>query len=494
MNSNNTKSSFDDLLSSLGFFGSVEFIKIITQIIKSKFMAVLLGPAGIGLYGLYLTSLGLTSTITNFGLDVSGVKFISSIKNEIVKKSDNFNLYKSLIIISAFLGFIVVVIFSPLLSYFTFQNFDHNFAYIFLAISVFLNQLGHGNNTFLRALRQKKKFAKSNLLSSLFSVIISITFYYYLGVEGIIPALIFSSLSYFIVSQSINSENSFSLYSFSIKNSLSKGKEILITGITYSFSSLLIIITTLIIQIFIKSYGSIIEVGLYIAAISIVNNYVNLIFKAMSIDFFPKLSEIKSITKSNELVNEQAILGLLLLSPILLILIIFIKPLLYILYSSDFLSISFLVQLLIIGIIFRTLSWSISYLFLSKGNTKLYFRNELIFNIFYLTSNILLYKTFGLNGLGIAFILSNYFYLILVYLSAKNIYNFKIDKNYIIIVFIHFINVTIITSIDFFKPFENIYHFIINTVLVIFSLALSFYGIKSRSSILTKMKNKIWKK
>ena len=89
MNLNKNRSSFDDLFTSLGFFGGVEFLKIITQIIRSKFMAVLLGPTGIGLYGLYVTTIGLTSTITNFGLDVSGVKFISSIKKTVQKT--NFN-------------------------------------------------------------------------------------------------------------------------------------------------------------------------------------------------------------------------------------------------------------------------------------------------------------------------------------------------------------------------------------------------------------------
>ena len=130
MNSIKNKSSFDDLLKNLSFFGGVEFLNILFQITRSKFVAVLLGPAGIGLYGLYITSVGLISTFTNCGLDVSGVKFISSNKNNIKKFANISNLYKSLIKITAILGFITVIIFSPLLSYFTFQNFDHQFAFL----------------------------------------------------------------------------------------------------------------------------------------------------------------------------------------------------------------------------------------------------------------------------------------------------------------------------------------------------------------------------
>ena len=139
MNSIKNKSSFDDLLKNLSFFGGVEFLNILFQITRSKFVAVLLGPAGIGLYGLYITSVGLISTLTNCGLDVSGVKFISSNKNNIKKFANISNLYKSLIKITAILGFITVIIFSPLLSYFTFQNFDHQFAFLLLSIYVYSN-------------------------------------------------------------------------------------------------------------------------------------------------------------------------------------------------------------------------------------------------------------------------------------------------------------------------------------------------------------------
>lgn len=492
MNLNKNKSSFDDLIKGLGFFGSVEILKILIQIIRSKFMAILLGPAGIGLYGLYITSIGLISSITNFGLDVSGVKFLSSIKNNPEKKYENFNLYKSLIIITSILGFTIVIIFSPILSYFTFQDFDQQFVFFCLSIYVLFYQLGNGNNTFLRALRRKKKFAKSNLTSEFLSLIISVLFYYFLGIEGIIPALIFTSLIYFVVSQILNRENSLSISIFSLKDSLNNGKEILKTGITYSFSGLLIIISSLIIQVFIKYHGDLVEVGLYIAAIAIVNNYVNLIFRAMAIDFFPKLSEIKSIQKSNKLVNDQSILALLFLSPILIILITFIDLVLYLLYSSEFYEISFLVQLLIIGVLFRTMSWSISYFFLSRGNTKLFFKSELFFNIFYLLTMVISYSIYGLNGLGFAFILSNSFYLFIVYRGAHNKYKFNIDIDYIKLFIIQILFIVILILNDRFDIINSFYSYMFNTLIFILSLIISIKSINSRSNIFVKIQDKIW--
>ena len=494
MNSVKNKLSFDDLLKNLSFFGGVEFLNILFQITRSKFVAVLLGPAGIGLYGLYITSVGLISTLTNCGLDVSGVKFISSNKNNIKKFANISNLYKSLIKITAILGFITVIIFSPLLSYFTFQNFDHRFAFLLLSIYVFFTQMGHGNNTFLRGLRKQKSFAKSTLLSSLFTLVISVAFYYYFGINGIIPALVLSSISYFIVSQLVNFENNFSIRRFSIKNNLKDGKDILETGITYSFSGLLIITSSFLIQIFIKHFGSLIEVGLYLAAITIVNKYVNLIFKAMSIDFFPKLSEIESEIESNELVNQQSILSLLILSPIILLLIIFVKPLLYILYSSEFYSISLLVQLFTVGIFFRTMSWTIAYLFLSKGNTKLYFKNELLFNIHYLLINLFAYMFFGFNGLGFAFILCNFLYFIHIYISAKRIYSFKVNKDFIIILVCQIIFAIILICINYYSFLGDNINYIISLVIVISSFVISIKNLNSRSNILSNILNKLWKK
>ena len=78
----------------------------------------------------------------------------------------------------------------------------------------------------------------------------------------------------------------------------------------------------------------------------------------------------------------------------------------------------------VIGIFFKAGSWTISFLFLSKGAGKLFFMNELVTHTYTLVLNILGYYHFGLMGLGLSFLVAYFLYFIQVYIVAKIKYEF----------------------------------------------------------------------
>ena len=57
--STDNKSSYRSIFKATSLFGGVQVYQILIQIIKSKFVAVLLGPAGVGIMGLYKSGLQL---------------------------------------------------------------------------------------------------------------------------------------------------------------------------------------------------------------------------------------------------------------------------------------------------------------------------------------------------------------------------------------------------------------------------------------------------
>jgi len=62
-----------------------------------------------------------------------------------------------------------------------------------------------------------------------------------------------------------------------------------------------------------------------------------------------------------------------------------------------------------LGMYFKAASWSIGFIFLAKGASNTFFWSELAANSYLLLFNILGYKYFGLNGMGISFLLSLHF-------------------------------------------------------------------------------------
>src|SRR5690606_34219944 len=100
-----------------------------------------------------------------------------------------------------------------------------------------------------------------------------------------------------------------------------------------------------------------------------------------------------------------------------------------ILYSVKFLAVNDMILWAVLGIFFKAASWSIGFIFLAKGATKMFFWNELTMNIYMLGLNLIGYYLWGLAGLGISFLVAYIIYLIQVYVVAYKYYNFsfKID-------------------------------------------------------------------
>src|SRR5690606_37760908 len=136
---------------------------ILITIIRSKFVAVLLGPAGMGIFGLLSTTLGLMSSLTNLGLARSAVRSISASnashnENEI---SETVSVFRKLVWITGFLGMGSTIILSPFLSYLTFGNYDYTIAFILLAITMLIGQLTVGQSVLLQGMRKISWLAKA---------------------------------------------------------------------------------------------------------------------------------------------------------------------------------------------------------------------------------------------------------------------------------------------------------------------------------------------
>lgn len=71
------KKSYRSIFKATSLFGGVQIYQILVNVIKSKIIAILLGPEGIGLIGLYQSVLELLKSFTSLGITQSGVRDVS---------------------------------------------------------------------------------------------------------------------------------------------------------------------------------------------------------------------------------------------------------------------------------------------------------------------------------------------------------------------------------------------------------------------------------
>lgn len=68
------RSSYRQIVKATSLFGGVQFFQILISVVRSKFVAILLGPSGMGIVGLLTSTTGLITGLTNFGLGTSAIK------------------------------------------------------------------------------------------------------------------------------------------------------------------------------------------------------------------------------------------------------------------------------------------------------------------------------------------------------------------------------------------------------------------------------------
>lgn len=425
--------AYRQILKATSVFGGVQVFTIIIKIIRAKFIAVLLGTAGMGIAALLNSTLQLVSSLIEFGLTTSAVKDVAAANasGDVKRIGITVAVTRKLVLITGLLGTAITLFLSSLLSELTFGNKEYTIAFVLISITLLLNHVRGGQSVIMQGMRKIKLLAQASIIGSLAGLLISIPLYYAWGIDGIVPAIIITSVVGLFISWSFARRIPFQKVKVKFQEAFSEGRGMIRLGFMISLSSIISLGVAQVVRIFISRYGGVDEVGLYSAGFSIITVYVGLVFSAMSKDYYPNLSGVaEDRLKARKLINQQSEISILILAPILSVFIIFIHWIVILLYSSEFAAVNGMIQYAALGIYFKAVSWSIAFIFLAKGASKLFFWNELLFSFYALTFNLAGYYLGGLDGLGVSFLISYAVYLIQVYLVARHKYHFSFDGEF----------------------------------------------------------------
>lgn len=484
-----SKSSYKSVFKATSLFGGVQFYQILISIIKSKFVALLLGPYGVGIQGLLTSGTELIKQITSLGLSQSAVRNISEAnatgKEETISKT--IKVLRKLVWVTGLLGTVLVMILSPILSKVSFGNYDYTLPFIVLSITLLLDQICAGQKTLLQGLRRLKDLAKASAIGSTVGLFVSVPLYYLLGVKGIVPTLILNSLTALLLTWYFSKKIKIVPVSISKADIKTEGKSMVVMGVALSISSILIAISSFVLRSFIRNIGGEEEVGLFAAGFAIINTYVSMIFTAMGTDYYPRLAAVNNDNlKCRDLVNQQAEIGTLILAPMLAICLVFMPLMILILYSNKFLLANGYISWAALGMMLKMAAWPIGYLFVAKGESKIFIINEITQNIYTLVLNLIGYKLLGLTGLGISFMISQLLYFIQLFLVARYKYNFSFGRSFILYYLVQGFIVALSFSVTLIT--NRVTFYILGIVCILLSMAVSFKGLNEKMGLMDMIK------
>lgn len=426
--------AYKQILKATTLFGSVQGLNILISLVRTKLVAVILGPAGVGLNSIYNETRELMHTTTNLGLDVSGIRGVSQAydtwqdaedKGTAWNAVDNqIKLLRSWVVLLAILGMFVCMLLSTPLSLFTFGDYDHTWGYVILSPAVAFSTMTCGELAVLKALRRLKMLAQVSVINVALTLIVSIPIYYFYGINGVLPALLGVTFCSMVLTMAYSYKVHHVSLSFS-RQRLKAGNLMLGIGIVFVISEGIGHLATLGIQAYLNNVASLNLVGLYNAGVTMTVTYAGMVFAAMETDYFPRLSGV--IHDKEAMANtvmRQLEVNIILVVPMLILFIVMMPFLVPLLLDSKFNEIIPMTQVIAIGLLFRAITLPNRYLPLAAGDSKVFFFENLIGAI----DTIVVipgYMYGGLYGVGIALTVQNLLDMLVAQAVTRYYYNIR---------------------------------------------------------------------
>lgn len=484
-------SNFKEGLKGTSLFGGVQVFKILISIVRSKLVAVLLGPSGMGILGLLNSTIDLIYNISNVGLTTSAIRDLSeaNAQNDSERLKRVIAVFRKLVWITGIIGTLICLMLSPVWSKLTFGNHDYTVTFILIAITILFRQLSDGQNALLQGTHRYKFLAISNLWGGLLGLLFTIPMYYFWGVAGIAPGIVATYFINLCLSWYYSNKIKIERLSISIKNAIIEGKGIIRLGFFLALNGLFGTAVAYLIRAYVGYKGGVADVGLYTAGFAIVETYVGMIFTAMGTEYYPRISGLAKNEKTfNDAINQQIEISLYLMAPLICLFVVFGRLGIVILYSNEFLPIEMMLYLAMIGILFKAPSWCFSYAILAKGDSKVFFFSEIVTvaNVAWL--NMLFYNLFGITGLGISFIIVYILYLIQESLICKIKYNYRLHKN-IVKTFVFYLSM-IVSSVIISTCLTGAAKYVLESVIALVVMYVSFNQIRQKINIIGIFKSR----
>ena len=422
------KHTYDQILKSSAVIGGSSLVNIAIGIVRTKTMAILLGPSGVGLMGLYGSITDLTINIAGMGINSSGVRQIAEAvgSGDTERIASTAAVLRRISLLIGVLGAGLLAVFSGSVSTLTFGNDQHAAAVALLSIGVFFNLVSGGQGALIQGMRRISDMAKMGIVGTLFGAIISILVIYFLREEGIVISYILVSAMGILTSWWYSRKIQIQRPLISAAQVGQEAAALLKLGFAFMASGLLMSGAAYAVRLIVVRKVGFDAAGLYQAAWALGGLYLGFILQAMGADFYPRLTAIAADnTECNRLVNEQAHVSMLLAGPGVIATLTFSPLVIALFYTQQFEGAVEILRWLCLGMFLRVISWPMGFIIVAKGIQNLLIFSELAWTVVYLGLAWLCVDSFSLKGAGIAFFGSYIFHVLIVYIIVRRLSGFR---------------------------------------------------------------------
>ena len=398
--------SYGQILRASSIMGGAQGISYLISLLRVKVVAVLLGPAGVGIIGLYMSATGLLGAVTSMGLSGSAVRAIARAEGQgdPLAAARAIRMLRRLCWATGVLGWVATAALAVPLSQGLFKSNQHVWALALLGSSLLINSISSGQQALLQGLRRIGDVARVQVAAAVVNGVVTIVLYAALREQGIVPVLVANAAVTLACSWWFARQIAVPEVEMDWRAAVAEARPMLALGAAMMWSGVLSLLLDLFTRTLISRQFGVESAGLYQAAWTLSGLFAGFVLGAMGTDFYPRLTAaIHDRGSAIRAVNEQTEIGLLLALPGLLATLALAKWMIWILYSSEFAPAADILAWMLVGVFGRVLSWPLGYIQLALGAGRWFFATEVTFLAMQATLVAWLVPTHGPLGAAYAF-------------------------------------------------------------------------------------------
>lgn len=420
--------SYTQILKSTALIGGSSVVTVLFSVIRNKAMALLLGPAGVGLIGLYSSVADIAYAIAGLGIQASGVRQIAEAvgTGDTERVARTATVLRRTSVVLGLLGALLLAVLAHPIATFTFGDPHYASGILLLSAAILFRLVADGQTALIQGMRDIRTLARINVFAAFFSTVISIPLIYFLGTAGIAVSLVAVAAASLVTCWWYGRKMRIATRSTSALRVRWEASALLKLGFVFMISGFLTLGAAYAIRIIVLQAEGITAAGLYQAAWTLGGLYASFILQAMGTDFYPRLTAVANDdTECNRLVNEQAQISMLLAGPGLIATLTAAPLVIGLLYSPEFYGAVALLRWICLGMILRIISWPMGFIVLAKGAKGAFFWTEVAATTVHVGLAWLLVGVFGSVGAGAAFFGLYVWHSILIYVIVRRLSGFR---------------------------------------------------------------------
>lgn len=416
----------------LGIFGGAQGLSVLLGVVRNKVTSVLLRTGGFGALADYNRTVQFFSDTTGLSLSLSAVRRLSDTysngcESEIVHCV---KVVRSIALLTGLVGMTLMLLLSPLLSQWMFDGGTGDALRLAAVAPVVLFfAISNGELAVMRGVSQPGRIALYTLWTAVSALLVAVPLYFLFGTAAVVPSIFIIALLqmtgalFFSTKLYPYKANPFS------RNLLREGLDIIKLGAGYIYATVIVSGSLWIVYQMIKRLGGDSALGIFSAGYILVGMLPSILFAAFDSDYYPRLSGIFARKdERNAMVNEHIEVHLLVQVPVIFAVVLLLPWLFPLLFTQEFMPALQMVQLATFALLFHVLTYPISFMAVSKGDTLVFALQETVYNLLFVVLTLLGFRHFGWLGAGVGMASARVVDLAVVYVIARCRYGFRLSR------------------------------------------------------------------